>query len=267
MKSRIFALALPGLLLFANLSSAQDGWTGLDDSLTTDRPDFTESTSTIPRGHFQIEGGTTLNRVEDSDSTSFGELLVRIGTGHSWELRLGAGSYSRVELPEETVSGLDDPSVGVKIRFTEDAEQLAPGQPAASLILLTSIPEGDDELTANEWVPQAKLALGWSLSPRFSLSSNLIYAYATDGAARDAERFHQLAASLSGGFSVTDRLGTFLEVYGFNEEADGGPSTQYVNGGVTFLIHNDLQVDARVGTGLNEADPDWFVGIGGGIRF
>lgn len=263
MRSRIFALALPGLLLFANISVAQDGWTGLDDSLTTDRPDFTESTSTIPKGHFQIEGGTTLNRVEDSDSTSFGELLVRIGTGNSWELRLGAGSYSRVELPDETVSGLEDPSVGVKIRFTEDAEQLAPGQPAASLILLTSIPEGDEDLTADEWVPQSKLALGWSLSPRLSLSSNLIYSYAVDG----DERFHQLGVSLSGGLSVTDRIGTFLEVYGFSEESDDGPSTQYVNGGVTFLIHNDLQVDARVGTGLNEADPDWFVGIGGGIRF
>lgn len=266
MRSRIFALALPGLLVascFANMAVAQEGWSGLDDTLTTDRPDFTESTSTLPRGHFQIEGGTTLTRVEDEDSTSFGELLVRIGMGESWELRLGAGSYSRVETAGDSVSGLEDPSVGMKIRFTEDAEQLAPGQPAASLLLLTSIPEGDDDLTADEWVPEAKLALGWSLTPRLSLSSNLNYAYAADG----AERFHQLAASLSGGFSVTDRIGTFLEWYGFSEEAEDGPSTHYLNGGVTYLINSDLQIDARVGTGLNDADPDWFVGIGAGVRF
>lgn len=263
MRSRIFALALPGLLL-ATVAMAQDGWTGLDDSLTTDRPDFTESTSTVPRGHFQVEAGTTLNRVEDVDSTTFGELLVRIGTGDSWELRLGVGSYSRVETPGDTASGLEDPSVGVKIRFTEDAEQLAPGQPAASLILLTSVPEGDEDLTADEWVPQSKLALGWSLTPRLSLSSNLIYAYAVD---EDAERFHQLGASLSGGISVTDRIGAFVEWFGFSEETEDGPSTHYVDGGITFLINNDLQVDARVGTGLNDADPDWFVGIGGGIRF
>ncbi len=264
MRSRIFALALPGLLLVSNMAVAQDGWTGLEGSLTTDRPDFTESTATIPKGHFQIEGGTTLNRAEDSDSTTFGELLVRIGTGHSWELRLGAGSYSRVELPDDTVSGLDDPSVGVKFRFTKDAEQLAPGQPAASLIFQTSIPEGDDGLTADEWVPQSKLLLGWSLTPRLSLSSNLNYAYEVDD---DAERFHQLGASLSASLSVTDRIGTFLEWYGFSEETEDGPSTHYVNGGVTYLINNDLQVDARVGTGLNEADPDWFVGIGAGVRF
>lgn len=262
MRSRILALALTGLLSAA-AAFAQEGWSGLDSSLTTDRPDFTESTSTIPRGHFQIEGGTTLNRVEDADSTSFGELLVRIGMGDAWELRLGAGSYSRVETPDDTVSGLDDPTVGVKIRFTEDAEQLAPGQPAASLILLTSVPEGDEELTADAWVPQSKLALGWSLTERFSLSSNLIYTYAVDA----GERFHQLGASLSGGLSVTDRVGAYLEWFGFSEETEDGPSTHYVNGGVTYLIHSDLQVDARVGTGLNDADPDWFVGIGGGIRF
>ena len=40
MKSRIFALALTGLLSAA-ASFAQEGWSGLDDSLTTDRPDFT----------------------------------------------------------------------------------------------------------------------------------------------------------------------------------------------------------------------------------
>jgi hypothetical protein len=40
-----------------------------------------------------------------------------------------------------------------------------------------------------------------------------------------------------------------------------------VNGGISFLINNDLIVDARIGTGLNDADPDWFAGIGGAIRF
>src|SRR5215207_9321663 len=106
MRSRILVLALPGLLLAAAVV-AQEGWSGLEEPLITDRPDFTESTETVPRGHFQVEGGTTLNRVEDEDSTSFGELLVRIGTGERWETRLGLGSYGRVETPFEEFSGLE----------------------------------------------------------------------------------------------------------------------------------------------------------------
>jgi hypothetical protein len=254
-------LALPGLLLSA-AAVAQEGWSGLDDSLITDRPDFTESTSTIPRGHYQIEGGTTVARVEDVDSLSFGELLVRIGTGERWETRLSAG-YARVDTPFGDISGLEDPSVGIKFRFTDDPGELGPGQPAVSLLVSTSVPAGDEELTDDEWVPEAKLALAWELTPRFGLSSNLNYAHAVDG----DERLHQLGATLSGSLSLTDRLGSYLEWYGFSEETEDGPSTHYVNGGVTFLINSDLQIDARVGTGLNDADPDWFVGVGGGIRF
>ena len=261
MRSRMLILALPGLLLSA-AAVAQEGWSGLDDSLTTDRPDFTESTSTIPRGHYQIEGGTTVTRVEDVDSLSFGELLVRIGTGERWETRLSAG-YARVDTPFGDVSGLEDPSVGIKVRFTDDPGELGPGQPAVSLLVSTSVPAGDEELTDDEWVPEAKLALAWELTPRFGLSSNLNYAHVVDG----DERLHQLGATLSGSLSLTDRLGSYLEWYGFSEETEDGPSTHYVNGGVTFLINSDLQIDARVGTGLNDADPDWFVGVGAGVRF
>lgn len=266
MRSRILSLALPGLLLAAAVV-AQEGWSGLEDSLVTDRPDFTESTATVPRGHFQVEGGTTLSRVEDADSTSFGELLVRIGMGERWETRLGLGSYGRLETPLDEHSGIEDPSVGIKVRFTDDPGELAPGQPAVSLIVATSIPAGDEGLTQDEWVPEAKLALAWELNPRLSLSSNLNYAYAVDGAEDGNNRLHQLGATLSGSLSVTDRLGSFLEWYGFSEETEDGPSTHYVNGGVTWLINNDLQVDARVGTGLNDADPDWFVGVGAAVRF
>ncbi|HEX6864665.1 MAG TPA: transporter [Thermoanaerobaculia bacterium] len=259
MRSRIL-LALG--MLFAAAAVAQEGWTGLDDPLVTDRPDFTESTSTVPRGHFQIEGGTTLTRVEDVDATSFGELLVRIGTGERWETRLGVG-YARIETPFDEFSGLEDPSVGIKVRFTDDPGELGPGQPAASLIVAASIPAGDEELTEDEWVPEGKLALAWELTPRFSLGSNLNYVYAMDG----DERLHQLGATLSGSLSLTDRLGAYLEWFGFSEETEDGPSTHYANTGVTWLINNDLQVDARVGTGLNDADPDWFVGVGAGVRF
>ena len=260
MRSRMLVLALPGLLLAA-AAVAQDGWTGLDEPLSTDRPDFTESTSTVPRGHFQIEGGTTLTRVEDVDITSFGELLLRIGTGDRWETRINVG-YARIETPFDEFSGLEDPAVGIKVRFTDDPGELGPGQPAASLIVSTSIPQGDEELTDDEWVPEMKLALAWELT-RFSLSSNVIYAYAVDG----DERFHQLGATLSGSMPITDRLGAYLEWFGFSEETRDAGATHFVDTGISYLINNDLRVDARVGTGLNDADPDWFVGIGGGIRF
>jgi hypothetical protein len=243
---------------------ALEGWSGLEGSIEPDRPDFTEGTGLIPAGHVQVEGGTTLARVEDADSTTFGELLVRIGLGERSEIRLGLGSYSRIDDGISNVSGLEDPALELKYRFTEEAGELAPGQPAVALVLGTSVPVGDKELTSDEWVPLALLAFDWELGSRFGVGANLGGSYAAGG---DGDRFNQAFASVSAGMSVTDRLGTYLEWYGFSEEEQGGPSTHYVNGGISFLINDDLSVDARIGTGLNDADPDWFAGVGGAIRW
>ncbi|HVR98294.1 MAG TPA: transporter, partial [Thermoanaerobaculia bacterium] len=152
-----------------------------------------------------------------------------------------------------------------KVRLTGDAAGLAPGRPAVSLLLGTSVPVGDDELTSDAWEPEAKLALAWELTSWLSLSANAGAAYRNAPGVDD--RFTQISASLSAGFAVTDRLGAFAEVYGFSEEELEGDSTRYVDGGVTWLIGNDLQLDARVGWGLNDPDPDWFAGVGAGLRF
>jgi hypothetical protein len=264
MRIRCWLATLAGLALAVPVS-AQD-LSGLPDPIVADRPDFTESTLTIPPSHFQVESGITFTRFGDEESQSFGEVLVRIGLGERWEGRLGIGSYSRVDPGfdgADTISGYQDPFVGIKVRLNEsDSNLRAPGIPAASLLFSTSIPAGDDELTADEWQPQAKLLLAWDL-PWFSLSSNLIYGYPAEG----DERFHQFGATLSAGFSLTDRMGMFVETFGFNKESTDGSSTQYVDGGVTFSVFDDLQLDARVGFGLDDPSPNWFAGIGAAVRF
>ncbi|HEY9420173.1 MAG TPA: transporter [Thermoanaerobaculia bacterium] len=264
MRIRCLLATLAGLAL-AVPTNAQD-LSGLPDPLVADRPDFTESTQTIAPGHVQVEGGVTFSRFGDEESQSLGEILVRIGASERWEGRLGIGSYGRTDPGfdgAETISGYQDPFVGIKVRLNESDPNLrAPGLPAASLLFSTTIPAGDDEVTADEWQPQAKLLLAWSL-PWFSLSSNLIYGYPVDG----DERFHQFGATLSAGFSLTDRVGMFVETFGFNKESENGSSTQYIDGGVTFSVFNDLQLDARIGFGLDDPSPNWFAGIGAAVRF
>ncbi|HEX3131543.1 MAG TPA: transporter [Thermoanaerobaculia bacterium] len=261
MRRSIFWLVLALVLGQALPALAQDGWSGLEDPISPDRPDFTEGTGLIPPGHVQVEGGVTLGRVEDVDITTLGELLVRFGIGERSEARLGLGSYTRIDDDFGDVSGFEDPALELKYRFTDDAGELAPGQPAVALVLGTSVPVGDEELTDDEWVPSAAFAFDWDLG-RFGVGANLGGSYEAGD-----DRFVQAFASLSAGFDVTDRLGTYVEWYGFSEEEKDGPSTNYVDGGISFLINNDLIVDARIGTGLNDADPDWFAGVGGAIRF
>lgn len=266
MNLRIAKLVLGMGLVLAAPALAQD-FSGLPDPLDTDRPDFTEGTSTVPQGHVQLEGGYTFTRFGEEDSSSLGELLLRIGTSDRIETRLGIGSYTRIDTGvsgASTLSGYEDPSIGVKIRLTpEDTNLLPPGRPQMAILLATSVPVGSDDLTSDEWQPEGKLALGWDFTDRFSLGSTLIYGYPSDG----DERFSQFAASLSAAYSLTDRLGAYLEGYGFNKESRDGSSTTYLNTGLSFGISNDLQVDIRVGAGLDDPSPNWFAGIGGAVRF
>lgn len=265
-------LLAAGLLLAATLPAGAQDFSGLEDPLISDRPDFTESTDTVPRGHFQLEGGFTSTRVDDEDSRSFGELLLRIGLSERLEARIGAGSHTRIDRPGGgDASGYEDPSLGVKIRLSPETEMLPPSRPAVALLLGTSIPVGDEELTADEWVPEAKLALAWTLTERFGLATNLNWAYPpgfdAGGGGDGDERFHQFSGSLSGALAFTDRIGGYLEYFGFTEEEEDGPSTHYLNTGVTYLLSNDLQLDLRYGRGLNDPDPDDFVGIGAAVRW
>lgn len=235
----------------------------MDGALVSDRPDFTESTNTIVPGHVQVEAGVTAQEVGEEDSLTVGELLVRIGVGERLEARLGVGSWSQVDLPGARLEGLEDPSVGFKVRLTDPPGDRPPGLPAAALLFSTTVPVGSDELTADEWQPEVRLALDWDLTDRFSLGANLGYAYPDE----DGERFHQALASVTAGIAATDRLSFFLETYGFSEETPDGDSTQYADTGLTFSLNDNLQLDARIGFGLNDPSPERFVGVGIAARW
>jgi len=67
------------------------------------------------------------------------------------------------------------------------------------------------------------------------------------------------------GFDLSDRLAGFLEYFTFTEELDD--FTSYTDAGITYLVHDDLQLDARVGFGLGEADDEIFWGLGVVARY
>lgn len=235
----------------------------MDEPLVSDRPDFTESTGTIAPGHVQVEGGITRQEIGEADALSVGEILVRIGLGDRLEARLGVGSWTRLDIPGDEIDGYEDPTAGVKVRLTSPADDRPPGFPAVALLVGTSIPVGSEELTVDEWEPEARLAFDWILTDLLSLGANLGVAWPSAG----GERFDQLLGSLTVGIAATDRLGVFVETYGFSEEEPDGDATQYADTGVTFALTDDLQLDARVGFGLNDPSPERFVGVGAAFRW
>jgi hypothetical protein len=230
-------------------------------SIITDRPDFTESTQTVPRGRVQLESGYTYSRSGTTREHSFGELLVRVAAGGRSEIRVGVNSYI-VSHDGVTgrASGKDDVSLGFKVRLSEGGDGW--GRPRVSLIGETAAPSGARAFREAKWQPGLKLLLGWDLSERLGLASNINYASASEG----GQRFNQFGGSVSLGYAVNERTGVYAEVFGFRPGSFKGAGTEFFNTGVTRLLHDDLQLDARVGVGLNRGT-DYFAGVGVSRRF
>lgn len=225
--------------------------------LVTDRPDFTESPSVVGPRRAQVEAGNTYGRTGDVVANTLGETLLRVGVTERSELRVALSSWTRA-VPGSgvgaPVSGWEDANLGAKFSLVADARGAVP---ATSLIVGTSVPVGSHAFRRAAAEPEAKLLLAWTMGEQWSLSSNLNYALLANPA---GGRVAEPSASLSVGRSLTDRLGSYLETYAFRPV--GGDGTQFVNAGMTLLLSDDLQLDARAGSGVGANRRDYFVGLG-----
>ena len=65
---------------------------------------------------------------------------------------------------------------------------------------------------------------------------------------------------------MTDRLGAFLEVFGDRRMTGGSAAGVSIDGGLTFLLTDTMQIDLFVGRGLHGPTADAFVGTGISLR-
>lgn len=243
------------LILLPDLSRAQET---KREPIVTDRPDFTESTQTVPVGMLQLEGGYTFTRSGPDKEHSLGELLLRIAAGARAEVRVGINSFLWTRGSGGNASGIEDASLGFKARLVEKPEGYGLARPSVSVIGATSLPTGARAFRVDDLQPEVKLCLGWDLAPKLGMASNLNWGYPSE----DGTRYGQFSGSLSFAYELAERVGGYVEYFGFVPGSNDGPNANYLNGGATYLVTDDYQLDARAGVGLNSASPDYFVGVG-----
>ncbi len=232
------------------------------EPLVSDRPDFTESASVVGPRSLQLEAGYTHQREGPARTNSAGEVLIRAGLAEWAELRVGLNSFAWLDDGGTRSNGFGDLVLGAKLALLPAPAEAYSPRPQVALLVGTSLPTGSGGFGSDNTQPEAKLALAWSLGDRLALGSNLNYASQSDS----GDRFDQFSASVAVGLALNSRLGSYVEYYGFSRVSRDGPYTDYLNGGLTFLINNDLQLDARAGVGLNEPDPEYFLGFGFVLR-
>jgi len=226
--------------------------------LITDRPDFTESPQTVPKGMVQIEAGVTFERAGSARQTTVGETLVRVAAGNRAEVRIGIPSYLHVR-DGGRASGLDDAFLGAKFVLS------SPRKRPLALLIGSTLPTGSRRVAPRKFSPEAVLATEFDLSKKVGLAVNAGVARPNEG---DGS-FGQIFGSASLGFDLSERVGAYLEAYAFNRTERDGNAQKFVNGGFTYSVNPNLQLDARLGFGLGNdtGGRDYFYGIGVSQRF
>ena len=274
LRSIFLAAALAtGLTTPSNLYAQRDAAkeTDGDGPLVTDRPDFTESTDAVPTGRVQLEAGYTFtydregkDRLRDHTAP---ELLLRIGVAKDFELRIGWDGYSwtdsqfegetrsgRRVTREDWSQGAHDMSLGFKYKFHgQDG-----WKPHFGVIGAISVPSGSHGISSGDVDPEVVLLWAYDVNDSLAVAGNVGFAVPTDA----GDRFFQASASFSVAFPLTDKLGAYIEYFGLYPNTEDTDAAHTINGGLTFLVHNDLQLDWRIGVGLNEEANDFFTGIG-----
>lgn len=245
--------------LVVTLSLAMLASQATAEPLVTDRPDFTESPEAVAPGRVQVEAGITFERSGGDHVRSLGEVLVRVGAGKRAEVRVGLPSHMHLHEGGSSVSGWDDGYLGAKFVLREGEKR----KPQVALLAGTSLPTGSRRVAERKYQPEAVLAASLDLSDRVSLGANI-------GAARASsagKRFNQVFGSLALGYSLNEKWGTYVEVYGYSRNEPGGGAQKYANTGLTYLVNDDFQLDARLGVGLNGGPRERFWGVGVARRF
>jgi len=229
------------------------------EPIAPDRPDFTDGTLIVSPGYLQVEGGVTRSQGGGTSETVLPELTLRFAVSEEMELRFGWDGWSEQSGGGDVVRGINDMSVGAKaLLLGEEAQPLRIGVLAA-----TSVPIGSSSLTSDAWDPLVKLLWSYSLGDDYQLSGNLVAARPTENGVHYAQR----AQSLELGADLSEQTSIYLEYFGMSRETLDGPSTHYLDMGLTTLLSEDSSIDVRFGKGLNRAASGWFSGVGMAMRF
>lgn len=255
-----------GSLLRWSANASNSRIAQLDEPLISDRPDFTESSSVVGLGVLQMESGYTYSFEKSGSVQSIGhsypEALFRMGLFAEWlELRCGAG-FQELQTNGVRLAGAEDLYFGCKIGLTPQEGW----RPEMAFVPQMTVPTGSSENTSGQVLAGANWLYGWDIGERLSTAGSNQFNRAIDD--ETSGSFTEWAQSWTVGYAWTEKIGSYTEYFGFYPTgADSVSPTHYLDGGFTFSVSNDMQLDIRGGKGLNDRADDYFVGTGLVVRF
>lgn len=244
-------------------------------AIETDRASFTPAVSTASVGNVIFEAGYSFiaNRHLPSQH-SVPELVIRYGFTDRIEGRFGwnevIGGGGTIISPVQQQSGLVAPNGprplisfvnrfmgGVKVRLTDQSGLF----PANTVLVEGYFPTYGDTLKRQI---AATYVVGWELSPRWKVAASV--RYATESEFREDWAIWSPAIVLRAPFA--ERWTAQFESFGVIPQGLPHGVPQYFAGpGLQVLLTPAIELNLRVGTGLNSVSAEFYSSVGFGVTF
>jgi hypothetical protein len=250
--------ALPGLILLVGAVCGAQACKAPDtsQSISTDRPSFTNASTTVPCRTSQFENGLNETTVQGQRSWDLPQTLVRVGAATNTELRFTAPDYYwNTQSGSSFATGIGDLAIGAK-------HQLGPVHGFyVSAMGTLSLPTGARSVSSHDY--DVSLQLPWS----HKLPSNWTAAgmFTVSWPTQDGQ--HNVTGQVTALFDrqLTKSWDGFAE-YAGTFPGHGGPQHLF-DLGTTYKLTNNQQIDLRGGIGLSASSLDHFIGGGYSFRF
>ena len=239
-----------------------------DDYINPDRPGIADGSTTVGRGHFQIETAFQREfRESGDDRTTFIPTLLRYGFADKWEVRVEGNTYTwekQVEPTQGTTHshGVAPTSIGLKYNFLD---AVGSKQPSVGAIVRVFPPSGSGDFRNTRTTGDLRLAADWNFADKWSLNPNVgVGVYQND--ARRTYTAGLFAATLN--FNPSKVVNVFVDTGVQTPEEKDGKTSMIVDAGGAFVIGHDVQLDLSVGMGVAGSKPPHpFVAAGFSKRF
>lgn len=219
--------------------------------IQTDRPDQTECPFITPVDHIQFEYGFNYEKL-NSNTYNFlhPSLLSKWGLNKFTEIRLITEVFTEARHLQRS-SGLKPLKIGFKTKLLTENGLI----PTTSIIAHLSVP---DFRTNKIFAPSFRFTMQHTLSDKMTIGYNL-------GSEWSSENLEStIIYTLAWGISLTQRLGSYIELYGFYPQNE--KSIHKTDGGFTFLIKPNFMIDISSGVSFSEIQ-NYYTSLGLSFRF
>lgn len=230
------------------------------EAIIPDRPGFSTGTQTVKQNVVNVELGYqySFNNYDTKPSShTYPQMVLRTGLSDVAEFDLQwEGINIDKEEDSSTVRSNADLAIGGKYKLVENEHY------NMTLLGIVSLPTGTVPSTSDSVDPLVGLLWDYSLSDTTTLFGTV----QASSSQIDHNRVYDQQFSIGTSFSHTETIGSFVEFYTIMPSESSLHNTKTIDGGITYLLTNDIQLDINIGLGLNRYSSN-FVGFGFATRF